>query len=153
MGNCCYSDVIVSFGRVNVAVSHSGKQVRAFDLDGETLPIDAVRAISHVAFDRHGFPTFTTSAVSVRFWRDQCTVLLMDAAPPEGLGADDLARIESVALEGHGGSNECPLCNERARDVAFACGHTVCARCAARILDAPCPYCAAPLSGARRLYL
>ena len=81
-------------------------------------------------------------------------------------GRSNLPPRAEPAPERSSGTDECPVCLERARDTAFMpCGHRVCAECA-RILsetnwrgsgprgdsESRCPVCRQPFTGTLRLF-
>ena len=141
----CIPKVTIAVGDWAVQVD-GGKGMQQIMGDGANYALHTVR-------DSDGYLTLTSEHVSVRFWREQCSVLIF---PADGsLSVADMAQIPDLAVEGHGNAHECPICAERVRSVVFACGHALCAVCAALHVRTgrACPFCHTRLSGPRRLYL
>uniref|UniRef100_A0A6S8SE86 RING-type domain-containing protein n=2 Tax=Pelagomonas calceolata TaxID=35677 RepID=A0A6S8SE86_9STRA len=71
-------------------------------------------------------------------------------------GRSNLPPQAEPAPERSSGTDECPVCLDRARDTAFIpCGHQTCAECAGRISSARsyrCPVCRQPSSGTLRVF-
>lgn len=69
-----------------------------------------------------------------------------DVSTPEGSDGDKTPKRQ----------DDCPVCNANPRNVAFECGHALCAACTLRCMSIPrrlCPMCQQTINAPRRLYL
>ena len=88
-------------------------------------------------------------------WSYEVSAQLAAPATPAEPRAEPAPRAEPEP-ERSSGTDECPVCLDRARDTAFIpCGHQTCAECAGRISSARsyrCPVCRGPSSGTLRVF-
>ena len=59
-------------------------------------------------------------------------------------------KVVEAARRSSSEQNQCTLCMEAARSVAFSCGHQSCEPCSAKL--AACPFCRVTISAKIRLY-
>ena len=73
-------------------------------------------------------------------------------SPPSsaGRGSGPDATVLAAELARERESHSCPICLDRPKDTAFACGHQTCGGCAAALRA--CPVCRAPITTRIRLY-